>query len=180
MFNFLCISLNWAIERCKWSFLFLEWIYYWHSLSCHCKIVYSWLWKVTWEKRTCILFPLPGSFFQGGYFWPAPDTGNCPVQLKCLQMTLSLAIIHTSLSSWLSLVKYIFQFIGSFLSLLSQGPCCLTTGKEGETDRGRVKERESMMGTMPAVKEWGKLNRSRKGKGKTRLEDPEHSLTVPV
>lgn len=93
------------------------------------------------------VYPFPSSwiffFFWEGYFWPAPDTGNCPVQLKCLQMTLSLAIIHTSFSSWLSLVKYIFPFIGSFLSLLSQGPCCLTTGREGETDRGeRERERE--------------------------------------
>lgn len=127
--------------------------------------------KVTWEKRRCIPFPSSWIFFFRGYFWPAPDTGNCPVQLKCLQMTLSVAIIHTSLSSWLSLVKYIFPFIGSFLSSLSQGPCCLTTGQEREREREingereRESERESMVGTMPAMKEWEKLNRSRKGKG---------------
>lgn len=85
------------------------------------------------------MYPFPSSwiffFLFSGYFWPAPDTGNWPVQLKCLQMTLSLAIIPTTLSPWLSLVKDIFPFIGSFLSLLSQGPCCLTTGREGATER---------------------------------------------
>lgn len=38
-----------------------------------------------------------------------------------------------------------------------------------------------MMGTMPAMKKWEKLNRSRKGKGKkTGFEDSKDSLTIPV
>lgn len=52
-------------------------------------------------------------------------------------MTLSLALIHTPIPPSLSPVKYISPFIGSFLSLLSQGPCCLTSAREGE-GRGQV------------------------------------------
>lgn len=93
-------------------------------------ILVCWMQNVTWETR-CILSPLL-DFSVSGYFWPVPDTGNWPVQLKHLQMTLSLALIHTPIPPSLSPIKYISPFIGSFLSLLSQGPCCLTNAREGE------------------------------------------------
>lgn len=104
-------------------------------------------------------------FFFSGYFWPDPDTGNWPVQLKCLQMTLSLAIIHTTKSPWLSLVKDIFPFIGSFLSLLSQGPCCLTTGREGAT--------ESAMGEREKGGDWDNASNERTGETKLKKKRKE-------
>lgn len=116
-------------------------------LACTTKKNCAWLQNAEGYMRKKKVYPFPSSwiffFFWRGYFWPAPDTGNWPVQLKCLQMTLSLVIIHTSLSPWLSLVKNIFPFIGSFLSLLSQGPCCLTTGREGERERKGVGDNAS-------------------------------------
>lgn len=83
------------------------------------------------RKKEVYPFPLLQDFLVSGYFWPVPDTGNWPVQLKYLQMTLFLAWIHTPVPSWLSSVKYISSFIGSFLRLRSQGPCCLTDAREG-------------------------------------------------
>lgn len=94
------------------------------------------------RKKEVYPFPLLQDFLVSGYFWPVPDTGNWPVQLKYLQMTLFLAWIHTPVPSWLSLVKYISSFIGSFLRLRSQGPCCLTDAREGVW-RGQSRRRRN-------------------------------------
>lgn len=150
-----------ATERCKLTWMFLFGLDY---LFCHSKIVLGCkmvMWGYMRGKGGVSFSLFLDLFFFSGYFWPSPDTGNWPVQLKCLQMTLSLAIIHTTLSPWLSLVKDIFPFIGSFLSLLSQGPCCLTTGREGATERAMGRGRKGEMGTMPAMKEQEKLNGKR-------------------
>lgn len=103
------------------------------------------------EKRGGVSFPLLLDFSVSGYFWPVPDTGNWPVQLKHLQMTLSLALIRTAVPPWLSPVKFISPFIGSFLSLLSQGPCCLTDAREGER-----------RGQCVAAEKWRKTDRARR------------------
>lgn len=91
-------------------------------------------------------------FSVSGYFWPAPDTGNWPVQLKHLQMTLSLALIHTQVLGSISPVKYISLFIGCFLSLLSQGSCCFANVSEGERK-----------GTEQSVGKWGIADKNRRG-----------------
>lgn len=144
---------------------------------------------VTWgymrKKGGVSVFLFLDVFFTG-YFWPGPDTGNWPVQLKCLQMTLSLAKMHTSLSPWLSLVKDIFPFIGSFLSLLSQGYCCLTTGREGamerESDGGEWEREKGRYGDNANDVRMGetKLEQKIKGKKQVCTLKLKPSLTVPT
>lgn len=50
------------------------------------------------RKEEVYPFPSYWIFFFPGYFWPVPDAGNWPVQLKYLQMTLSY--IHPSLGGF--------------------------------------------------------------------------------
>lgn len=89
-----------------------------------------------------------------GYFWLVPDTGNWPVQLKYIQMTL-FGFKHTRthactpLLFCFFLVKCISLFIGSFLSFLSYDPFCLKrdrlkkTQRNGDSDRAKFSQRDA-------------------------------------
>lgn len=57
----------------------------------------------------------------------------------------------------------IFAFIGSFLSLLSQRPCCLTTGREGamgEREKGR--DRDNASNERTGETKWKKKRKGKK------------------
>lgn len=90
------------------------------------------------EKRGGVSFPLLLDFSVSGYFWPVPDTGNWPVQLKHLQMTLSFGFNAYTRSSFsfsgqihISLYWLLPQFAITRALLFDQ---CKGGGREGESE----------------------------------------------